>query len=154
MSARGLFSLYIYTENFKNLLDRNRWTDFNITWKTCFFDNHVPRLIDQIWFVKNTAAGTGLIFPIYLYRKLQKFSCHKSLDRIQYNMAELFFWWPSIENDQTIVVHQKARRGLFSQYIYTENFQNLFVWNHSNSFCIIWQKCSFVDPLSRLFKPS
>ena len=28
---RGLFSLYIYIENFKNLLVRNSWTKFNVT---------------------------------------------------------------------------------------------------------------------------
>ena len=33
--GRGLFSLYIYTENLKkkSLLVRNHWTDFNITWQ-------------------------------------------------------------------------------------------------------------------------
>ena len=29
--GRGLFSLYTYIENVKNLLVRNYWTDFNIT---------------------------------------------------------------------------------------------------------------------------
>ena len=32
-----LFSLYIYIENFKNLLDRNHGTDFNITGQECSF---------------------------------------------------------------------------------------------------------------------
>ena len=39
MAARGwgLFSLYIYIENLKeNLLVRNHWTDFSITWQKCF----------------------------------------------------------------------------------------------------------------------
>ena len=37
--------------------------------------------------------GGGLIFPIYLYRKLEKkSSCQKPLDRFQYNMAEMFTW--------------------------------------------------------------
>ena len=30
--GRGLFYLYIYIKNFKNLLLRNRWTEFNVTW--------------------------------------------------------------------------------------------------------------------------
>ena len=36
--------------------------------------------------------GGGLIFPIYLYRKLEKSSRQKPLDRFQYNMAEMFPW--------------------------------------------------------------
>ena len=49
----------------------------------------------------------------------------------------------------------KAARGrdLFSLYIYIENFKNLHVRNHSTDFSIILQKCSFGDPLPRLFKP-
>ena len=43
-------------------------------------------------------------------------------------------------------------RGLFSQYIYIENLKNLLVRNHWTDFNIILQKCSFGDPLSRLFK--
>ena len=43
--------------------------------------------------------------------------------------------------------------GLFSQYIYIENLKNLLVRNHWTDFNIILQKCSFGDPLPRLFKP-
>ena len=38
-------------------------------------------------------------------------------------------------------------RGLFSLYIYIENFKNLLVRIHSTDFSIILQKCSFGDPL-------
>ena len=100
-SRRGLFSLYIYIENFKNLLVRNHWTDFNI------FCRNVPLVI--------------------LY---QDSSSHLDSSK---NMA--------------------ARgRGLFSPYIYIENFKNLLVRNHWTDFNIILQKCSFCDPLPRLFK--
>ena len=44
-------------------------------------------------------------------------------------------------------------RGFFSLYIYIENFKNLLVRNHLTDFNIILQKCSFCDPLPRLFKP-
>ena len=43
--------------------------------------------------------------------------------------------------------------GLFFLYIYIENFKNLLVRNHLTDFNIILQKCSFGDPLPRLFKP-
>ena len=111
MAARGrsLFSPYIYIENFKNLLVRNHWTDFNIILQKCSFGDPLPRLLKPFGFVKKHG------------RLLSK------------NMA--------------------ARgRGLFSLYIYIENFKNLLVRNHWTDFNIILQKCSFGDPLPRLFK--
>ena len=98
----GLFSIYIYLENFKNLLVRNHWTDFNIILQKCFFGHPLPRLFKPFGFVKNMAA---------------------------------------------------RGRSLFSLYIYIENFKNLLVRNHWTNFHIIVQKCSFCDPLPRLFKP-
>ena len=79
---RGLFSLYIHIENFKNLLVRNHLTDFNLT--------------------------------------------------------EMFPWWPSTKIVQAIVIRQKKRgrqgggggAGLFFLYIYIENFKNLLFRNH------------------------
>ena len=100
----GLFSLYSYKENFKNLLVRNHWTDFNIILQKCSFGDPLPRLLKPFGFInkKNWPPGGG---------------------------------------------------GLFSLYIYIENFENLLVRNHWTDFYIIWQKCSFGDPLPRLFKP-
>ena len=69
--GRGLFSLYIYIEKFKNLLFRNQWTDFNTTWQECFFGDPLQRLFKPFGFVKKHGRqGAGLIFLIYLYRKL------------------------------------------------------------------------------------
>ena len=39
-----IFPLYIYIEKFKNLLVRNQWTNFNITWQECCFGDPLPRL--------------------------------------------------------------------------------------------------------------
>ena len=67
----GLISLYINIEKFKNLLVRNQWTNFNIAWQECCFGDLLPRLFKPSWFVKKHGCqGVGLIFPIYLYRKL------------------------------------------------------------------------------------
>ena len=105
---RGLFSLYIYIENFKNLLVRNHWIDFNIILQKCSFSDPLPRLFKPFGFVKKHGRqGAGLNFPIYLYRKL------------------------------------------FPIYLY----KNLLVRNHWTDFHIILQKCSFGDPLPRLFEP-
>ena len=57
----------IYIENFKNLLVRNQWTNFNITWKECVFGHPLPRLFKPSWFVKNTAARGRSLFSLYVY---------------------------------------------------------------------------------------
>ena len=67
----SLFSLYVYIENFKNLLVRYHWTYFNIILQKCSFGDFLPRLFKPFGFVKKHGhQGAGLIFPIYLYRKL------------------------------------------------------------------------------------
>ena len=101
--GRGLFSLYVYIENLKNLLVRNHWTDFNIILQKCSFGDPLPRLFKRFRFVKKNMAARGL--------------------------------------------------DLFSLYIYIENLKNLLVRNHWTDFNIILQKCSFGDPLPRLFEP-
>ena len=69
--GRGLFSLYINIENFKNLLVRNHWTNFHIILQKCSFGDPLPRLFKPFGFVKKQCRqGAGLIFTIYLYRKL------------------------------------------------------------------------------------
>ena len=42
--VEGLFSLYIYIKNFKNLLVRNLWTEFNVAWQECCFGDPLARL--------------------------------------------------------------------------------------------------------------
>ena len=78
--GRGLFSLYTYRENFKNLLVRNHWnretfknllvrnhwTDFNITWQECFFGDPLPRLFKHYSSKNMTARRRGLFF-LYIY---------------------------------------------------------------------------------------
>ena len=87
--GRGLFSLYIYIENLKNLFVRNHWTDFHILLQKCSFGDPLPRLFKPFGFVKKHGRH-GLYFPIYLYRKLKKSSCQKPLDQLLYNFAEIF----------------------------------------------------------------
>ena len=106
--GRGLFSLYIYIENFKNLLVRNRRADFHIILQKCSFGDPLPRLFRP--------------FGFWISQKT----------------------WPRGGG---------GGGGLFSLYIYIENFKNLLVRNHCTDFNIILQKCSFSDPLPRLFKP-
>ena len=105
----GLIFLYIYIENWKNLLVRNHWTDFHILLQKCSFGDPLPRLFKPFGFVKKHGRqGVGLIFPIYLYRKLKKSSCLKPLDRFQYNFAEMFLWWLSTKIVQAIWICEKT----------------------------------------------
>ena len=65
-----IFPIYLYRK-FKNILVRNHWTDFNIILQKCSFGDPLPRLFKPFGFVKKHGCqGVGLIFPIYLYRKL------------------------------------------------------------------------------------
>ena len=50
------------TKNFKNLLVRNHWTDFNIILQKCSFGDPLPRLFKPFGFVKKHGRqGAGLI---------------------------------------------------------------------------------------------
>ena len=64
--ARGLFSLYTYIENLKNLLVRNHWTDFNITWQECFLGNPLTILLSRHDSSKNMAARVWGFFSLYI----------------------------------------------------------------------------------------
>ena len=125
----GAYCPYIiYIENLKNLLVRNFWTDINICLQKCFFTDRLPRLFKPS---THGRQGAGLIFPIYLYRKLQKSSCQKPLDWFQYNLAEMFSWWPSIKIVQVIMIRQETwlpgGQGLYSLCIYIENLKKIFL---------------------------
>ena len=154
---RGLFSLYIYIENFKNLLVRNHCTDFHIILQKCSFGNLLPRLIEPFGFVKkHDRQGAGLI-SLYIYiENFKKSSCQKPLDRFPYNLQKCSFGdpLPRLFRPFEFVKNMAARGwGLFLLYIYIENFKNLLVRNHWTDFNIILQTYSFGDRLPRLFKP-
>ena len=135
------------TKNLKNLLVRNRRTDFNIILQKCFFGDPLPRFFKPFGFLKKHGRqGTGLVF-IYLYRKLPKSSCQKPLDRFQYNLAEMFLWWSSTKIIQAIWIRQKTWLPgvglIFPLYLYRKlkksscqkpldwfpyNFAQMFLW--------------------------
>ena len=103
--------------------------------------------------------GAGLIFPIYIYiENLKKSSCQKPLDRFQYNLAGMFPWLTLYQDCSSY--HDLSKnmadrgRGLFSLYIYIENFNDLLVRNHWTDFSLTLQKWFLCNPLSRLCKPS
>ena len=139
--GRGLFSLYIYIENLKNLLVRNHWTDCNIILQKCSFGDPLPRLFKPFGFVKKHGRqGAGLIFPIYLYRKLKKSSHQKLLDQtIKFcRNVPLVILYQDCSSHLDSSKSMAARGwGLFSLYIYIENLKNSLVRNHWTDFNII-----------------
>ena len=92
MAARGqgLFSLYIYIENFKNLLVRNSWTEFNVTWQECCFGDLLPRLFKPSWYVKKHGprggGGGGLFFVYICIENFKILLVHLDLSK---NMADM-----------------------------------------------------------------
>ena len=58
--GQSLFSFFIYIENFKNLLVRHHWADFNITWKECSFCDPLSSNHDSS---KKRVLGGGAYFP-------------------------------------------------------------------------------------------
>ena len=155
--GRGLFSLYIYIENFKNLLVRNHWTDFNII----IFRN-VPLVIlyqdcsSHFDSSKNMAARERGLFSLYIYMENFKNLLVRNhwidfniiLQKCSFDdpLLRLFKPFGFVKN------MADRGRGLFSLYIYMENVKNLLVRNHWTDFNVILQKCVFGDPLPRLFK--
>ena len=70
--GRGLFSLYIYIENFKKSSCQKPLDRFQYNFAEMFLWFPLPRLFKPFGFVKKHGRqGTGLIFPIYLYRKFK-----------------------------------------------------------------------------------
>ena len=65
--GRGLFSLYIYIENFKNLLVRNHWTSFNIIFQKCSFGDPLPNCSRHLDWSKNMSARGRGLFSLYIY---------------------------------------------------------------------------------------
>ena len=60
-------SLYIYVENFKNLIIRNHWTNFNIRWHECFFITLYQDCSSRHDSSKNMAIRGQGLFSLYIY---------------------------------------------------------------------------------------
>ena len=74
MATRGgaYFPVYLYRKLEKNLLVRNHWTDFNITWQTCYLGD--PSLLtlyqdcsSNRYLSKNMAASGWGLFSLCIY---------------------------------------------------------------------------------------
>ena len=61
--------------------------------------------------------------------------------------------WSAFKVVQMVTVHCISRSQELKIDFLTKSLKNLLVRNHWTDFNIILQKCSFGDPLPRLFKP-
>ena len=153
--VRGLIFLYIYIENFKiKIFVRNHCTDFIITWQKCFLVDPLPRL-----FIKKPGRqGAGLIFLVYLYRKVLKIFLSETNGPISVSLGRnvsLVTLYQDCSSHYDLSKNMAARGlGIFSLYIYIENFKNLLLRNCWIKFNVTWQECCFGDLLPRLFTPS
>ena len=89
LCGRGLFSLYIYIKNFKNLFVRNRYTEFNVTWQEWWPSTKIV----QAFMIRQKTGppeGAELIFRIYLYRKLWNSSCQIPLTDFNVALVTLY----------------------------------------------------------------
>ena len=155
--GRGLFSLYIYIENFKTLLVRNHWTDFIITLQKCFLGDHL--LVQVIMIRQKTwLPGAGAYFPyISIYKTLKIFFSETSGPisiQLGRNVSLVTLYKDCSSRHDSSKNMATRGRGLFSLYIYIENFKNLLVRNSWTEFNVTWQECCFGDLLPRLFKLS
>ena len=159
MAARGhgLLSLYIYIENFKNLLVRNHWTDFNIILLKCSFNDPLPRLFKPFGFVKKHGRqGAGLFFLCIYIENFKNLLVrnHGPISMLFCRNVPLVILYQDCSSHLDSSKNMAARGGAYFPYIiYIENFKNLLVRNHWTDFNIILLKCSFSNPLPRLIKP-
>ena len=156
--GRGLFTLYIYIENFKNLLVWNHWTDFNIILHKCYFGDPLLRCSSHLDSSKNTAAmGRGL-FSLYIYiENFKNLLVRNHWTDFNIILQKCSFDAPLLRLFKPfgfVKKHGRHGRGLFSIYICIENFKILLVRNHLTDLNITWQKCFLGDTLPRLFKQS
>ena len=134
------------TKSFKNLLVRNRWTDFNIILQNCSFGDPLPRLFKPFGFVKKHGRqGAGLIFPIYLYRKFKNLLVRNHWTDFKIILQKCSFGDPLLQKCSFC----DSLPRLFKPFGFVKN---LLVRNHWTDFNIILQKCFFDDLLPRLFK--
>ena len=154
----GLISLYIYIENFKNLLVRNHWTDFIITWQNCFLVDPLPRLFVIMIHQKTWLPGGRVYFPYISISKSLKIFLSETNGPISISLARnvsLVTLYQDCSSCHDLSKNMAAGgQGIFSLYIYIENFKNLLIRNCWIQFNVTWQECCFGDLLPRLFTPS
>ena len=129
-------------------------TNFNIILQECYFDDPLPRLFKPFGFVKKHGRqGAGLIFPLYLYRKLRNHWTDFNII-----LQECLFGdpVPRLFKPSGFVKKHGCQGAelIFPTCIYLYGkLLKASCQKHWADFNIILQKRSFSNPLPRLFKP-
>ena len=119
--GRGSFSLYIYTENLKNLLVRTPRINCYIILQKYSFGDSVPRLFKHLDLSKNMAARGWGLFSLYIFIENLKTLL------VRNHWANFIVTWqkcfhgnpvPCSSNRDSSKNMAARRRGLFSLYIY------------------------------------
>ena len=102
------------------------------------------------------ARGRGLLSLYNLYRKLKNLLVRNHWTDFNIILQKCSFGDPLprlFKPFGFVKKHGHQGMGLIFPIYLIENFKNLLVRNHWTDFHIILQKCSFGDPVPRLFKP-
>ena len=142
--GRGLFSLYIYIEKFKNLLVRNNWTDFHIILQKCSLVIPYQDCSSHLDLSKNIAARGRGLFSLYIcIENFQNLLVRNHWTNFHMILQKWSFGDPVARWFKPFgFVKKHGRQGggcLISLYIYIENFKNLLVIKYWTDFNIILQ---------------
>ena len=155
--VNGGFLHYMDMKKFlKNLLLRNRWSDFEIILQECSLGDPFQKVFAKFWSAqKHGSDEQGLLT---LYRDIKKFlknlllrNCCSDFEIIsqKYSLSDPFqklfakFW--------SVYKYGSDEWGLFALYGHEEILKNFFLQNRLSDFEIISQECSMGDPFQKLF---
>ena len=84
----------------KNLLLRNRWSDFEIISQGCSLCDSFQNLFAKFWSVHKHGSGEWGLLALYRHEEeiLKKSSSLKPLVRIWNNFTVMFLVWPFLKN--------------------------------------------------------
>ena len=154
-AGKLIFPTYLYRKNLKsscqNLLNRSQYyiAEMFLWWP-------LTTIVQVIMIRQKT--GSGAYFSLYIYiEKNKNLLVRNYWTDFNITLQEYFFGGllPILFKPSWFVKNMAARGpGLFSLYIYIENFKNLLVRNHSNNFNTSLQEGFLGGSLPKLFKPS
>ena len=154
MAARGwgLFSLYIYIEKLEKSSCQKPLDRFHYNLAKMFPWWPSTKIVQVIVICQKTwPLRVELIFPIYLYRKLEKIFLSETTGPISIYLGRNVFLvtlYQDCSSYHDLSKNMAGRgRGLFTPYIYIENFNDLLVRNHWTDFNLTLQKCFLCNPL-------
>ena len=145
--GRGLFSLYIYIENFIKSSCQTPLDRFQYNFAEMFLWWSSTKIVQAIWIRQKTwPPGGGAYFPYIIY--IENF---KNL-LVRNHWTDFNITWQECTKFvQAVMIHQKTwplGGGAYFPYVAIWNILKIFL-SETTGPISIWQNCSFGDPLSR-----